>query len=158
MALPITKTQFKKVFNTNCPPQKPLSVTQKCFFSHCYVLEFFLQCPNSPMQCGTLKFRILNVLIPTLLTTLTDLVALFVELSYVQTCSECGLVFTWPTCLKVKFSFAVMDSGVNLVAFARMDGCPVSQLPFSSSHITIHCYHIAIWMRRKLRLGAMMLQ
>merc|ERR1711936_507517 len=25
----------------------------------------------------------------------------------------------------VKFSFAVMDSGVNLVAFARMDGCPV---------------------------------
>ena len=66
---------------------------QTCFFSHCYVLEFFLQCPSSPMQCGTLKFRILNVLIPTLLTTLTDLVALFVELSYVQTCSECGLVF-----------------------------------------------------------------
>jgi len=25
----------------------------------------------------------------------------------------------------VKFCFAVMDSGVNLVAFARMDGCPV---------------------------------
>ena len=28
----------------------------------------------------------------------------------------------------VKFSFAVMDSGVNLVAFARMDGCPVIYL------------------------------
>ena len=159
MALPITKTQFKKVFNTNRPPQKPLSVTQKCFFSHCYVLEFFLQCPSSPMQCGTLKFRILNVLIPTLLTTLTDLVALFVELSYVQTCSECGLVFIldqhfwrWSSALQWWTQEWTWWHLLGWTAVLSVN------FPFSSSHITIHCHHLAIWIIRKLRLGAMMLQ